>query len=370
MAWTKAQPAQKGNGGGGDSESSLKILVTGGTGSFGQAFVRRVLSEHTDCTIRVYSRDELKQYDMAAAFGNDPRLRFFIGDVRDRERLVRAMDGIDLVVHAAALKHVPICEFNPAEAVKTNIMGSQNVVDAAIDAGVRRTVALSTDKAVNPANLYGATKLCAEKLFVHGNVYAGSRDIRFSCVRYGNVMGSRGSVIPLFLRQAESGVLTITDRRMTRFWLSLTEAVDLVLHAVGEMQGGEIFVPKIPSMRIVDLARAIAPTAQIEEVGRRPGEKLHEVMLTAEEARNTIDYGRHYIISPDSGSAPKRPLAGLAVPDEFTYSSDANTDWMSIAALRSHVASIVGGRFRVEEDAVPSTEGAESSAGFSPVETP
>ncbi|MFK7898673.1 MAG: UDP-N-acetylglucosamine 4,6-dehydratase (inverting) [Myxococcota bacterium] len=339
------------------------MLVTGGTGSFGQAFVRRVLSERTDCTIRIYSRDELKQYDMAEAFGNDPRLRFFIGDVRDRERLVRAMDGIDLVVHAAALKHVPVCEFNPAEAVKTNIMGSQNVVDAAIDAGVRRTVALSTDKAVNPANLYGATKLCAEKLFVHGNVYSGGRDLRFSCVRYGNVMGSRGSVIPLFLRQAESGVLTITDRRMTRFWLSLDHAVDLVLHAVGEMQGGEIFVPKIPSMRIVDLARAIAPTAQIEEVGRRPGEKLHEVMLTAEEARNTVDYGRHYIISPDSGSAPEGLALGSAVPDEFVYSSDANTDWMSVADLRSHVASIVGGDFATYASASGSSAASSADTG-------
>ena len=368
MAWTKARPAQKGNGEGSGSKPPLKILVTGGTGSFGQAFVRRVLSERTDCTIRVYSRDELKQYDMAEAFGSDPRLRFFIGDVRDRERLVRAMDGIDLVVHAAALKHVPVCEFNPAEAVKTNIIGSQNVVDAAIDAGVERTVALSTDKAVNPANLYGATKLCAEKLFVHGNVYTGGRDIRFSCVRYGNVMGSRGSVIPLFLRQAESGVLTITDRRMTRFWLSLNEAVNLVLHAVGEMQGGEIFVPKIPSMRIVDLARAIAPTAKIEEVGRRPGEKLHEVMLTAEEARNTVDFGRHYVISPDSGSAPVRPLTGLAVPDDFSYASDSNTDWMTVADLRGHVAAILGGASVTAIEANRSAEKAVAVAGCSPIE--
>ncbi len=321
--------------------SPLKILLTGGTGSFGQAFVRRVLADRKDCTIRVYSRDELKQYEMARAFGQDPRLRFFIGDVRDRSRLDRAMHGIDLVVHAAALKHVPICEFNPAEAVKTNIEGSQNVIDAAIDAGVRRTVALSTDKAVNPVNLYGATKLCAEKLFVHGNVYAGGRDIRFSCVRYGNVMGSRGSVIPLFRRQAESGVLTITDRAMTRFWLSLEEAVDLVLEAVGEMKGGEIFVPKIPSMRIMDLARAIAPTARIDEVGRRPGEKLHEVLLTAEESRCAIDFGRHYVVTPDVGSGPASSLAGGALPEGFVYSSDTNTEWMSIEALRRHVASLV-----------------------------
>ncbi len=319
----------------------MRILVTGGTGSFGQAFVRRVLADGDACTIRVYSRDELKQYDMAEALGQDPRVRFCIGDVRDADRLARAMHGIDLVVHAAALKHVPICEFNPAEAVKTNIQGSQNVVDAAIDAGVRRTVALSTDKAVNPVNLYGATKLCSEKLFVHGNVYAGSRDTRFSCVRYGNVMGSRGSVIPLFRRQAESGVLTITDRRMTRFWLSLQEAVDLVLHAVGEMRGGEIFVPKIPSMRIVDLARAIAPTATIDEVGRRPGEKLHEVLLTAEESRNTLDVGRQFIVRPDAGSDPPATVAGRVLPDGFVYSSETNREWLTVESLRSHVAALV-----------------------------
>lgn len=320
----------------------LKILITGGTGSFGQAFVRRMLAAPNACTIRVYSRDELKQYDMAQAFGQDPRLRFFIGDVRDRDRLERAMHGIDLVVHAAALKHVPICEFNPAEAVKTNILGSQNIVDTAIDAGVRRTIALSTDKAVNPVNLYGATKLCAEKLFVHGNVYSGDRDIRFSCVRYGNVMGSRGSVIPLFRRQAESGVLTITDRRMTRFWLSLDAAVDLVLHALEEMRGGEIFVPKIPSMRIVDLARAIAPTARIDEVGRRPGEKLHEVLLTAEESRNATDCGRHYVVSPDTGSRPVESVGRRALPEGFAYASDSNTDWISVEALRDQISSLSG----------------------------
>ena len=320
------------------SGRALKILITGGTGSFGQAFVRRVLADRDECAVRVYSRDELKQYEMAQVFGHDPRLRFFIGDVRDRERLVRAMHDIDLVVHAAALKHVPICEFNPAEAVKTNIQGSQNVIDAAIDAGVRRTIALSTDKAVNPVNLYGATKLCAEKLFVHGNVYAGARDIRFSCVRYGNVMGSRGSVIPLFKKQAETGILTITDRRMTRFWLSLEQAVNLVLQVAGEMRGGEIFVPKIPSMRVVDLARAMAPTAQIDEVGRRPGEKLHEVLLTAEEGRNTQDYGSHYVIEPDHGSRGAAKLAERALPDGFAYSSDTNTDWMTIESLRQYVA--------------------------------
>lgn len=345
VGWTKARPAHEGKRKEGvdGSGRSLKILVTGGTGSFGQAFVRRVLADRDQCTVRVYSRDELKQYDMAQGFGHDPRLRFFIGDVRDRERLVRAMHGIDLVVHAAALKHVPICEFNPAEAVKTNIQGSQNVIDAAVDAGVRRTIALSTDKAVNPVNLYGATKLCAEKLFVHGNVYAGARDIRFSCVRYGNVMGSRGSVIPLFKKQAETGCLTITDRRMTRFWLSLEQAVDLVLQVAGEMRGGEIFVPKIPSMRVVDLARAMAPTAQIDEVGRRPGEKLHEVLLTAEEARNTQDWGSHYVIEPDHGSRRDGAFGERALPDGFVYSSDTNTEWMTVESLRQYVALLSGG---------------------------
>jgi len=339
VAWTKARPALEGNDTTG-AAPPRKILITGGTGSFGQAFVRRILGAQQDCTIRVFSRDELKQYDMARAFGDDPRLRFFIGDVRDRDRLERAMHDIDLVVHAAALKHVPVCEFNPAEAVKTNILGSQNVVDAAIDAGVRKTVALSTDKAVNPVNLYGASKLCAEKLFVHGNVYSGPRDLRFACVRYGNVMGSRGSVIPLFQKQAEAGRVTITDRRMTRFWLSLEAAVDLVLHAVDNMEGGEIFVPKIPSMRVVDLARAIAPDAEIDEVGRRPGEKLHEVLLTAEESRNTEDRGRHFVIRADSGSPPEPTVAGRALPDGFAYSSDANTEWLSVERLRETVAQL------------------------------
>ncbi len=343
MAWTKSRPAIEGKQSKKGARAPLKILVTGGTGSFGQAFVRRVLASGERCTIRIYSRDELKQYEMAEAFGQDPRLRFFIGDVRDRDRLERAMHDIDLVVHAAALKHVPVCEFNPAEAVKTNIQGSQNVIDAAIDAGVRRTLALSTDKAVNPVNLYGATKLCAEKLFVHGNVYAGARDIRFSCVRYGNVMGSRGSVIPLFRRQAETGSLTLTDRRMTRFWLSLEQAVDLVLHAAGEMQGGEIFVPKIPSMRIVDLARALAPRATLNEVGRRPGEKLHEVLLTAEESFNAQDRGRHYVILPDGGGDPLPRGAEPRLPDGFVYSSDQNVEWLTIEDLRSALRTFDAG---------------------------
>ncbi len=312
-------------------ERGLQVLLTGGTGSFGQAFVRRVLAAGLDWTVRVYSRDELKQYEMARTFERDPRLRFFLGDVRDRERLVRAMHGADVVIHAAALKHVPLCEFNPAEAVKTNIQGAQNVVDAAIDSGVGRVVALSTDKAVNPINLYGATKLCAEKIFVHGNVYSGPRETRFSCVRYGNVLGSRGSVIPLFQKQAATGVLTVTDLRMTRFWLTLGQAVDFVLGCLRAMRGGEIFVPRIPSMRIVDLARAIAPEAVIKEIGMRPGEKLHEVLLTPEEARHGRDHGSHFVVG--GSGAP----GGRALPEGFCYESSTNTEWLTVERLREMV---------------------------------
>ncbi|MGH0033726.1 MAG: UDP-N-acetylglucosamine 4,6-dehydratase (inverting) [Myxococcota bacterium] len=311
-----------------------QILLTGGTGSFGHAFVRRMLREEEPCVVRIYSRDELKQYEMAQRFENDPRLRFLIGDVRDRERLARAMHGADLVVHAAAMKQVPLCEYNPAEAVKTNVMGAQNVVDCAIDMGVPRTVALSTDKAVNPCNLYGATKLCAEKIFVQGNVYAGPQEIRFACVRYGNVVGSRGSVIPLFRKQAETGVLTVTDTRMTRFWISLEQAVELVLFAEERMTGGEIFVPKIPSMRIVDLARAIAPDAMCKEIGIRPGEKLHEMLLTPEETASTREYPTHYVV----GGREPQP-GGRAVPERFGYSSDTNTQWLEVDQL----ADLVGG---------------------------
>lgn len=310
-----------------NQDQNKQILLTGGTGSFGRAFVRRMLAVDPSCVIRVYSRDELKQFEMEREFHRDPRLRFFLGDVRDAGRLARAMYGVDWVVHAAALKHVPLCEYNPAEAIKTNIMGAQNVVDCAIDAGVARTVGLSTDKAVNPVNLYGATKLCAEKVLVHGNVYAGTRNSRFAMVRYGNVVGSRGSVIPLFVKQAASGVLTVTDERMSRFWISLEQAVDLVLDAFGAMVGGEIFVPKIPSMRLTDLARAIAPHAMIKEVGIRPGEKLHEVLLTAEESRNARDIGSHYIVGGQD-----REL-GTPVPDGFVYASHTNTQWLSVERL-------------------------------------
>ncbi len=304
------------------------ILVTGGTGSFGHAFVRRMLRDGESSVVRIYSRDELKQYEMARRFDHHPRLRFLIGDVRDRERLARAMRGADLVVHAAAMKQVPLCEYNPAEAVKTNVIGAQNVVDCAVDMGVPRTVALSTDKAVNPVNLYGATKLCAEKIFVQGNAYAGPREIRFACVRYGNVVGSRGSVIPLFREQAKSGVLTLTDTRMTRFWLSLEQAVDLVLLAETSMSGGEIFVPKIPSMRIVDLARAISPDAMCKEVGIRPGEKLHEMLLTPEESKSTLEYPTYYVV----GGQQPQP-GGRPVVERFAYSSDSNTQWLDADQL-------------------------------------
>ncbi len=317
--------------------SPRQILLTGGTGSFGHAFVRRCLDLHPDCGIRIYSRDELKQFEMARLFGDDARLRFLIGDVRDAGRLRRAMADVDVLIHAAALKQVPICEYNPAEAVKTNVLGAMNLVEAAIDAGVGRAIALSTDKAVNPVNLYGATKLCMEKMFVHGNAYSGRRGTRFSVVRYGNVVGSRGSVIPLFRRQAASGVLTVTDRRMTRFWLSLEQAVDLVLESIEEMRGGEIFVPRIPSMRITDLAEAIAPEAEIKEIGIRAGEKLHEVLLTADEARNAREYPGKYVIR---AAGPRRASGGRPLPESFVYASDTNTMWMGPEQLGEVVASL------------------------------
>ncbi len=311
------------------------ILLTGGTGTFGQAYVRRRLAGKNGELIRIFSRDEMKQYEMAQAFGDDPRLRFFIGDVRDKERLRRAMDGVDLVVHAAAMKHVPICEFNPAEAVKTNVDGAQNVVDCSIDAAVSRVVALSTDKAVNPVNLYGATKLCAEKIFVHGNVYAGARATSFACVRYGNVMASRGSVIPLFRKQAQKGVLTITDRRMTRFWLSVQQAVDFVDFAASRVRGGEIFIPKIPSMRVIDLAKAIGRQARIEEVGIRPGEKLHEILMTAEESARASDGGSYLVVH----AKPER-VGRNRVADGFIYTSDTNQEWLSVKKIRELIGEV------------------------------
>jgi UDP-N-acetylglucosamine 4,6-dehydratase len=315
------------------------ILVTGGTGSFGQHFTRTALAKWNPAAIRIFSRDELKQTEMERKF-DDERLRFFIGDVRDRDRLRRAIGGADVVIHAAALKHVPVCEYNPFEAIKTNILGTQNVAEACIDAHVPRAVALSTDKAVSPANLYGATKLCAEKLFVQANVYAGAHDTRLSCVRYGNVVGSRGSVIPLFRDQTATGELTVTDERMTRFWITLDQAVQLVADCVEHMLGGEVFVPKIPSTRVLDLAEVVAPGMPIRYTGIRPGEKLHESLITTEEARHTRDLGWCYVVEPEHAFWGTRGTSeGTSVAEDFVYSSDRNTQWLEVAELRELMAS-------------------------------
>jgi UDP-N-acetylglucosamine 4,6-dehydratase len=310
------------------------ILVTGGTGSFGRKFVETLLTRHNPKRIIVLSRDELKQHQMRMEV-KDPRLTFFIGDVRDRERLYRAFQAdVDLVVHAAAMKQVPACEYNPFEAIKTNIVGAQNIIDAAIDCGVPRVLALSTDKAVNPTNLYGATKLCAEKLFVQGNSYAGGRDTRFACVRYGNVVGSRGSVIPLFREQSRFGRLTLTDERMTRFWLTLEQGVDFVLNCGELMHGGEIFVPRIPSMGLTELAQAIAPTCKIEYTGIRPGEKLHEVLVSVDEARRTVALEDIFVIKPEHPSWDANWHAtGQALPDGFEFASHTNDRWLTAEEL-------------------------------------
>ena len=313
------------------------VLVTGGTGSFGRAFVRMMLDEYHPRRLVIFSRDELKQHEMAQQFQHSS-LRYFIGDVRDKERLLRAMRGIDIVVHAAALKQVPACEYNPFEAIKTNIMGAQNVIDAAIDTGVSRVLALSTDKAVNPVNLYGATKLCAEKLFVQGNSYASSSRACFSCVRYGNVVGSRGSVIPVFKEQRKTGTLTLTDERMTRFWLTLDQGIHFVANCIEAMQGGEVFVPKIPSMRMTDLADAIAPEAKIRVVGIRPGEKLHEVLLSEDEARQAVELEEMYVIQPShpwwrTDNYPQ----GTPLPAGFHYTSDTNSRWITAGELHEMI---------------------------------
>ena len=312
------------------------ILITGGTGSFGHRFVRRTLDATRARRIVVYSRDEMKQWDMAEAFGHDPRLRFFIGDVRDRDRLQRALAGVDFVVHAAAMKIVPSAEYNPFECIRTNIDGAMNVIDACIDRNVRRVVALSTDKASSPVNLYGATKLASDKLFVAGNAYSGGNDPRFAVVRYGNVMGSRGSVIPFFASRRHEASLPITDVRMTRFMVTLDQAVDTVLHAFADMVGGEIYVRKIPSMRLVDIARAVAPDARLDIVGIRPGEKLHEQMISAEDAPGTFEYADHYKILPAIhgwSSDPERIGDGVKVADGFEYDSATNDAWMSASDL-------------------------------------
>lgn len=310
------------------------ILVTGGTGSFGRRFIRTVLDNTRARKVIVYSRDELKQYEMRQQFGDDPRLRFFIGDVRDAARLDRAFGGVDIVIHAAALKQVPAAEYNPFEAVKTNIQGAQNIIDAAIDRGVQRVIALSTDKASSPINLYGATKLVSDKLFVQGNFYAGGKDTRFSVVRYGNVVGSRGSVVPFFQARAADGALPITDERMTRFWITLQQGVQFVLSNLEIMRGGEVFVPKIPSMRVTDLAKAIAPDARIEIVGIRPGEKLHEEMISIDDARRTLDVGDRYVIQPEFGWWGNDHLEGASLPEGFAYTSDRNDTWLDVQGLR------------------------------------
>ena len=316
------------------------VLVTGGTGSFGKQFIKIMLEEYHAAKLIVFSRDELKQHEMRAGGFDHPSLRYFIGDVRDQERLRRAMNGIDIVIHAAALKQVPACEYNPMEAIKTNILGSSNVIEAAIDAGVERVMALSTDKAVSPVHLYGTTKLAAEKLFVQSNAYAAGTSTRFSCVRYGNVVGSRGSVIPIFIQQRQNGNLTVTDERMTRFWLSLEQGVRFVIRCTEQMKGGEVFVPKIPSTRIIDLARVIAPQARLEVIGIRPGEKLHEMLINEDEARSTIELEDMFVVQPatDLWFGHDWQDQGRRLPDGFRYASDTNPEWLSVEQIRKIVA--------------------------------
>jgi UDP-N-acetylglucosamine 4,6-dehydratase/5-epimerase len=316
------------------------ILITGGTGSFGNTFVPLTLEKYNPKKLIIYSRDEMKQWEMAKKFQDDERVRFFIGDVRDKDRLYRALDGIDYVIHAAATKIVPTAEYNPFECVKTNINGAMNLIDACIDKGVKRCVALSTDKASQPVNLYGATKLCSDKLFIAGNSYAGRKNTRFSIVRYGNVMGSRGSVIPLFMEQAGTGEVTITDERMTRFMISLEQGVELVWHAFDDMEGGEIYVKKIPSMKLTDIAYAVSETAKQKIIGIRPGEKLHEQMIGIEDAPYTYEYNEHFKILPQIHEWSKDPYrikdGKLASPD-FSYTSDNNQKWMTIEELKEWI---------------------------------
>lgn len=328
------------------------ILVTGGTGSFGKCFSKYVLEHYHPKKIIIYSRDEFKQFVM----GNDPffkeheaQMRYFIGDVRDKERLKRALEGVDFVIHAAALKQVPACEYNPAEAIKTNINGAQNVIDACLDTGVKKVVALSTDKAVNPVNLYGGTKLVSDKLFIAANAYSGSKDINFSIVRYGNVAGSRGSVIPFFHSLIQKGVteLPITDYRMTRFWISLEEGVALVVKALEEAKGGETFISKIPSFYVKDLAEAMLPGCKTVETGIRPGEKLHEIMVTTEDSQTTYEYEKHYIVYPQIvwNERQTPDLSGRKVEEGFAYSSGNNTEWLSVEDIRQRLVD-----FHYEED--------------------
>jgi UDP-N-acetylglucosamine 4,6-dehydratase/5-epimerase len=320
--------------------SKQVVLVTGGTGSFGKKMIKVLLEEYHPAKIIVYSRDELKQHEMRVAGYEHPSLRYFIGDVRDQQRLRRAFNGVSLVVHAAALKQVPACEYNPMEAIKTNILGSSNVVDAALDAGVEKVIALSTDKAVNPVNLYGATKLAAEKLFVQSNSYAGGTSTRFSCVRYGNVVGSRGSVVPIFVKQRQNGKLTITDDRMTRFWISLEQGVRFTMRCSEQMFGGEVFVPKIPSTTIIDLARAVAPDAQIDIIGIRPGEKLHEVLISEDENRTTVELDDMFVVQPAEALWFGRDWEkrGKPLASDFRYASNTNEEWLNVDQIRELVA--------------------------------
>lgn len=318
------------------------VLVTGGTGSFGKEFIATLLEKYDAKRVIIFSRDELKQFEMSREERfQTPKaksaLRYFIGDVRDRERLMRAFKGVHIVVHAAALKQVPACEYNPFEAIRTNVIGAQNIIDAAIERDVERVIALSTDKACNPVNLYGATKLCSDKLFVAGNSYAASGSTRFAVVRYGNVVGSRGSVVPLFIRMRESGRLTITHSEMTRFWITLPRGVEFVMQSLERMDGGEVFVPKIPSMTITDLAKAIGPECEIVEIGIRPGEKLHEVMISEDDARNTVEFDDYYVIQPEFAwwdASALTEKGGRKVVDNFRYSSEKNDDWLDQSQLK------------------------------------
>jgi len=319
-----------------------RILITGGTGSFGKEFVKTILLKYPEVErVVVYSRDELKQFEMAQTYPREKfgQVRFFVGDVRDKERLSRAMEGVDVVIHAAALKQVPTCEYNPFEAIKTNIMGAQNVIDCAIDRGVKKVVALSTDKAAAPINLYGATKLCSDKLFVAANNFKGKHDIRFSVVRYGNVMGSRGSVVPFFMQKRAEGVLPITDERMTRFNISLEDGIDLVLFALENMWGGEIFVPRIPSYRILDVAEAIGPECRKDVVGIREGEKLHEEMITLTDAMSTVEFPKYFVILPSiklwDVEKFKETFGGKHCAPGFSYNSGANSEWLTVEELRA-----------------------------------
>jgi UDP-N-acetylglucosamine 4,6-dehydratase len=318
------------------------VLITGGTGSFGKKFIEIMLNEYHPAKIIIYSRDELKQHEMRVAGFTHPSLRYFIGDVRDLQRLERAFQGVDIVVHAAALKQVPACEYNPMEAIKTNILGSGNVVDAALNCGVKQVLALSTDKAVNPVNLYGATKLAAEKLIVQSNAYAGGRSSRFSCVRYGNVVGSRGSVVPIFIKQRNNGKVTITDERMTRFWISLEQGARFVIRCIEQMHGGEVFVPKIPSMTLLDLAKAVAPNAHVDIIGIRPGEKLHEVLISEDEARTTVELEDMFVVQPAEALwfGHEWEKQGPLLPDGFRYASNTNPQWLDVEQIQKIIAPI------------------------------